>query len=194
MKTAPISPKTLKEALEQFDKQSGSFEITAEMLFAFNYEDYNQLFGLEKKEIQHEAYQRIPVLKNENCVAILMLWGVDNTTAIHDHKNYDGHIKVLKGSLTEVSYRENSNFIEYDGAGIAAEGVVFAEEAGGIHSIVNNSDDVSVSLHVYRTSQLNLEGVRLFDTEKRKIAWLSSKASSCSWNLPESAYKKIRKV
>ena len=65
-----------------------------------------------KRQVPNETYVRIPVY-NDEFVAILMLWGIDNCTAIHDHSNYDGRIKVLKGSLTEVSYRENSNFIEY---------------------------------------------------------------------------------
>lgn len=180
--------------LEDLMLKPGSFDETAEELFAYAYDDYNLLFELDKIPVEAETYKRIPVLKGENCVAWLMVWGIDNATAIHDHKNYDGRIKILKGNLTEVSYRENSNFIEYDGAATVFEGDVFPEEYGGIHSIVNNSDAVSVSLHVYRTSQLNLEGVRIFDTENRKIAWMSENADRCSWHLPQDAYRKIEKI
>jgi hypothetical protein len=55
-----------------------------------------------------------------------------------------------------VYYKETKNFIEYEGAGVAIEGLVFEEEMGGIHSMVNNKSTLSVSLHIYKTSQINL--------------------------------------
>ena len=104
------------------------------------------------EEVPEKTYKRFPVFNTENCVAILMLWGVNNKTAVHDHKNYEGKIKVLKGELTEVYYKETKDFIEYEGAGVAIEGISFAEEMGGIHSIVNNKPTLSVSLHIYKTN------------------------------------------
>ena len=194
MKTDILLGRSLANTLEDLMQHPKNFEETVGELFSYNYKDYNMLFEIDDIAIKNETYKRVPVFKGRDCVALLMLWGVDNTTAIHDHKNYDGAIKVLKGGLTEVSYRENSNFIEYDGVEAVFEGHVFPEEYGGIHSIVNSSDGISVSLHVYRTTQLNLDGVRLFDTEKRRIAWLNEKADYCSWSLPENAYKKIMKI
>lgn len=194
MKTIAKPTKSLTETLENLEKFQLSFDEIVDELFAYSYLDYHFLFKLDDLNVENETYERFPVFQGKNCVAILMLWGIDNTTAIHDHGNYDGRIKVLKGELTEVSYRENDNFIEYDGAGVTHENQSFLEEYGGIHSIVNNSDEISVSLHVYRTSQLNLKGVRIFDTENRRIAWLSEYAASCSWMLPKNAYDKVIKI
>lgn len=186
-----VLTKTLTETLEDLKKGKPHFEDVAEELFRYNYEDFNHLFGISKTHILQRTYDRLPVFKNENCVAILMLWGINNKTAIHDHKNYDGKIKVLKGNLTEIFYKETNDFIEYEGQGIANEGVIFSEDFGGIHSIVNNDATFSVSLHIYQTPQLNLNGVRIFDIENKKWAILNDKATSCSWNLPKDAYKDI---
>lgn len=194
MKTDSIIVKSLVETLEDLVLHPKNFDEIVNELFGYNYKDYNKLFEIDKIDVKNETYIRVPVYNGENCVAILMIWGIDNKTAIHDHNNYDGRIKVLKGELTEVSYRENDNFIEYDGSGTANEGAIFPEEYGGIHSIVNNSDEISVSLHIYSTSQLNLIGVRIFDTENRRIAWLNENATSCSWKLPENAYDKILRI
>ena len=191
MGTETFLKETLVDALENLMLNPKGFEETVQELFKYNYSDYNQWFEIDKMKVERETYKRVPVYRSQECVAILMIWGEDNTTAIHDHVNYDGRIKVLKGKLTEVSYRENSNFIEYNGVGTAVEGQIFPEEYGGVHSIVNNEEGISVSLHVYRTSQLNLKGVRLFDTEKRRVAWLSDTATSCSWKLANEAYEKI---
>ena len=183
--------KNIKYTLENLKKDNISFDIVAENLFSYDYQDYNEIFKIDQIEVPEKTYKRLPVFNNENCVAILMLWGVNNKTAVHDHKNYEGKIKVLKGELTEVYYKETKDFIEFEGAGVAIEGLVFEEEKGGIHSIVNNKNALSVSLHIYKTSELNLDGVRIFDVENKKWAVLTDKAPSCSWNLPEEAFEKI---
>ena len=186
-----IMTKNIKYTLENLKKDNISFDIVAENLFSYDYQDYNEIFKIDQIEVPEKTYRRLPVFNSENCVAILMLWGVNNKTAVHDHKNYEGKIKVLKGELTEVYYKETKDFIEFEGAGVAIEGLVFEEEKGGIHSIVNNKNALSVSLHIYKTSELNLDGVRIFDVENKKWAVLTDKAPSCTWNLPEEAFEKI---
>ncbi len=191
MKCMEIMTKNIKYTLENLKKDNISFDIVAENLFSYDYQDYNEIFKIDQINVPEKTYRRLPVFNNENCVAILMLWGVNNKTAVHDHKNYEGKIKVLKGELTEVYYKETKDFIEFEGAGVAIEGLVFEEEKGGIHSIVNNKNALSVSLHIYKTSELNLDGVRIFDVENKKWAVLTDKAPSCTWNLPEEAFEKI---
>lgn len=183
--------KNLNETLENLKKGNVSFDDVTENLFSYSYEDYNEIFKIDQIEVAEKTYKRLPVFNNDNCVAILMLWGNNNKTAVHDHKNYEGKIKVLKGELTEVYYKETEDFIEYEGAGVAIEDLVFEEELGGIHSIVNNKNVLSVSLHIYKTPELNLSGVRIFDTEKKRWAVLTDKAPSCSWNLPDEAFEKV---
>lgn len=183
--------KNLNETLENLKKGNVSFDDVTENLLSYSFEDYNEIFKIDQIEVAEKTYKRLPVFNNDNCVAILMLWGNNNKTAVHDHKNYEGKIKVLKGELTEVYYKETEDFIEYEGAGVAIEGLVFEEELGGIHSIVNNKNVLSVSLHIYKTPELNLSGVRIFDTEKKKWAVLTDKAPSCSWNLPDEAFEKV---
>lgn len=188
------SVKNLTHVIEKLQSRNAGFNEVVEELFPFNFQDYNEIFKIDSNDIPEKTYKRLPVFNNQNCVAILMLWGVGNKTAIHDHKNYNGMIKVLKGNLTEIYYNEKDNFIELGGEGIAPEGAIFEEEFGGIHSIVNNETTYSVSLHIYQTPQLNLNGVRIFDVENKKWAVLNEKAASCSWNLPEEAFENIYSV
>lgn len=189
-----IINKTLSSTFESLKNNSANFNTVVEELFSYNFDEYNQVFNIDSIDIPEKTYKRLPVFNNENCVAILMLWGVGNKTAVHDHKNYNGMIKVLKGNLTEIYYNEKDDFIELGGEGVAPEGAIFEEEFGGIHSIVNNETTYSVSLHIYQTPQLNLNGVRIFDVENKKWAVLNEKAASCSWNLPEEAFENIYSV
>ena len=96
----------LQDVLNNIKQKNVSFEEAVEALFQFNYQDYNAIFKIDEVEIPHKAYLRLPVFNNENCVAILMLWGVENKTAIHDHKNYDGRIKAVSYTHLDVYKRQ----------------------------------------------------------------------------------------
>lgn len=182
-----------KVLLDLKRKKNLNFEDVCDLLFTFQYKDFDKLFQISSLEVPNEKCIRIPVYDDE-FVAVLKIWGINNNSAIRDHSNYDAKIKVLKGSLTEVSYRENSNFIEYDSKATARTGDLLMEEQTDINSIINNSEEISVSIHVYRTSKLRLEGVRIFDTENRRIAILSAEAKSCSLSLPKNNYQKIIQI
>lgn len=182
-----------KILLDLKTKKNLSFDDVCDLLFTFQFKDFDELFQITPLEVPDETFMRIPVYHGE-FVAALKIWGVNHYSAIRDHSNYDAKIKVLKGSLTEVSYRENSNFIEYDSKATARMGDLLMEEQTDINSIINNSEGISVSIHVYRTPKLRLEGVRIFDTETRRIAYLSEEAKACSWKLPENSYKNIIQI
>ncbi|MBF5027069.1 cysteine dioxygenase [Planobacterium oryzisoli] len=187
----PRKPRPLLLTLESLSASPKHFSKTVESLFRYGYEDYNEVFHLDQHLEELKDYRRLEVLKGIGCSAILMLWGKDNQTAIHDHRTNHVKIKVLQGTLTQVCYRENPNFIEYNGVDTAHKDQSFSKQCEGIHSIINMEEGPSVSLHVYRTQDINLKGVRLFDTVKRRIAYLSASADSYSWSLPSEAYEKI---
>lgn len=191
MRTETATTFSLVETLETLKTHTANYNEAAEELFSFSFSDYNLLFELDRFSVSPETFIKVPVLETENFTAVIVLWGVDKGTAIHDRTQYDGRIKVLKGSLTEVSFRENDNFIEYNGTETAHTNEIFPEGQGGVHSFTNISDDVSVSLHIYRPSQKNLDGIRIFDTENRRIGWLNQHATAFSWQLPKNSYSKI---
>ncbi|WP_226065151.1 cysteine dioxygenase [Kaistella polysaccharea] len=193
MKTPP-GLQNLEQVLADLKaKKNLSFEEICDLLFTFQFKDFDELFQITPLEVPDETFMRVPIYHGD-FVAALKIWGVNHYSAIRDHSNYDAKIKVLKGSLTEVSYRENMNFIEYDSRAIARVGDILVEEQTDINSMINNSEGISVSLHVYRTPKLRLENVRIFDTEQRRIAHLSNLAKSCSWIAPENSYKKIAQI
>lgn len=174
-------------------KKALSFDEFCELLFTIKFEDFDEMFGISDLKVPTETYLTIPVIQAD-FTAFLKVWGIKNYSSIRDHKNYDSKIKVLKGSLTEVNYRENSNFIEYDSKAIIRTGEIFVEEQSDINSIINNSEDISVSLHIYRSPEVHLADVRIFDTEKRKIGILSREAKSCNWEIPNNSFQKITQL
>ncbi|KIA83728.1 hypothetical protein OA84_09650 [Kaistella solincola] len=190
----PIGLQKLEQVLADLKaKNSLSFEEVCDLLFTFHIKDFEEIYQISALEIPAETCMRIPVFQGE-FFAALKIWGINYCSVIRDHVNYDTKLKVLKGSLTEISYRENDNFIEYDSRATAKEGDILIEKTTDINSIINNSDEITVSLHVYRTPKLNVENVRIFDTEQRRIGQLSHHATVCSWKAVDNHFKKITQI
>ncbi len=174
----------LAEILRQLtDGTPRGFEEFCTMFFRFNYIDFDEYFGLSALTPVPEQCIQIPVFRGK-FIAELLLWGPDTCTAIYDHSIFEVNIKVLEGLLTEVHYRENQNFIEYDGVTTSLAGHIFPHEQTGIQALVNSSGGRSASLHLFNTSVFNLSGVRIFDTLRRKVLQLSGTSESCPWYQP----------
>ena len=94
-------------------KKSLSFEDVCDLLFTFQFKDFDELFQISPLEVPNETFMRIPVYHDE-FVAALKIWGTNNDSAIRDHSNYDAKIKVLKGSLTARLFKQNQKPVELD--------------------------------------------------------------------------------
>jgi cysteine dioxygenase len=180
----------LPEALNFIIENGCNFNEVKDILFKYDYKDFEKLFHPEIAEVEAGTYFRMSVY-NGRCCVFIMLWGPDARTAIHDHMDYDGYVKILKGSLSEINYVPNDDFIIMGEEKSGTVGDSFYAGRGAIHSVVNKSSELSVSLHVYNTNQPGLEGVRIFDIEKRLIGILNKKAKRSSWDISEACFGKI---
>lgn len=183
----------LPEALNFIIEKNSNFNEVKDILFKYNYSDFKDLFHPEVAEVEDGTYFRMPVF-NGRCSVFIMLWGPDAFTAIHDHKDYDGYVKILKGSLSEIDYIPSNGFIIRGEERSGSEGDSLYAAKGAIHSVINRSKELSVSLHVYNTDQPGLKGVRIFDIEKRLIGLLNEKAKRSSWDISEACFSDIIKV
>jgi predicted metal-dependent enzyme (double-stranded beta helix superfamily) len=183
----------LPDALNFIIESSCNFNEVRDILFKYDYKDFEDLFHPEEAEVEDGTYFRMPVY-NGRCSVFIMLWGPNAETAIHDHKDYDGYVKILKGSLNEINYITSDGFIAKGEEISGSTGDSLYADYGAIHCVINRSKELSVSLHVYNTSQPGLKGVRIFDFGKRLIGILNEKAKRSSWDIPEAGFSKIIKV
>jgi cysteine dioxygenase len=193
MEPVIIKKAELGDVINFLIENRSDFREVTEMLFMYDYKDFERIFHPEMVGIEKGAYVRMPVFTG-NCCVFLMLWGIDSVTAIHDHKDYDGNVKILKGTLDEINYLPFGGFIKKGAEKSRPEGDVSYFESNAIHSVNNGSPDFSVSLHVYNTIQPGLGGVRIFDLEKRLIGILNDKAKRSSWEIPEDCLSAVVKV
>jgi cysteine dioxygenase len=185
--------KKLPEALNFIIESSSNFIEVKDILFRYDYKDFQDLFHPERAEVGAGTYFRMPVYQGR-CSVFMMLWGPGAFTAIHDHKDYDGYVKILKGSLTEIDYFPSGGFIARGEERTGSQGDSLYADRGAIHSVINRTTELAVSLHVYNTDQRGLKGVRIFDLDKRVIGILNEKARRSSWDISESCFSEIIEV
>jgi cysteine dioxygenase len=193
MDTVSIEKCDLPDAINNIIRNKCNFIEVRDLLFKYDYRDFEKMFQPEKAYIETGTYMRMPVYTGDCCV-FLMLWGANSKTAIHDHRDYDGKVKILKGRLSEVNYIPTEGFIVKGKEITGSAGDELDVPHGAIHTISNLSQELSVSLHVYNTNQPGLEEVRIFDLERRLIGVLNGKAKRSSWEIPESCFRIIKKV
>ena len=120
----------------------------------------------------------------------MLVWGGKAVTDIHDHAASTAKIKVLQGKIKEQKYSVGNGF-NIDCEMIYSTGNTFDESPNDIHRVTNVSNDFSISLHIHNTDSPTLDGVRIFDSENRKVGYLNSSAKSSTWNQPPSAIDKL---
>jgi len=185
--------KELPEALNFIIESGSNFNEVKDILFKYDYKDFKDLFHPERAEVGEGTYFRMAVY-NGRCSVFMMLWGPNAITAIHDHKDYDGYVKILKGSLTEIDYLPSDGFITRGEERSGSQGDSLYADRGAIHCVLNRTTELAVSLHVYNTDQPGLKGVRIFDFEKRLIGILNEKAKRSSWDISEACFGEIIEV
>jgi len=138
-------------------------------------------------------YCRIPLL-HDFVSMYLMYWPGGATSSIHEHKNFQGLIRVLEGELYEKEFLWNTwdNSLELHSEEMYGIGSILKEEKDAIHQVINACASAPViSLHVYFPPTQSLCGSRLFDPISGRIATLSNKAQNFSWQQPVEAFQSI---
>jgi predicted metal-dependent enzyme (double-stranded beta helix superfamily) len=108
----------------------------------YNSEDWKKFISINEK-----SYDRIMVYKNENIEIYIITWNSNQNARIHDHSEKGCYLKILQGCLEEKIYDNELNLLSTN---IIKEGdISFMHNKIGFHSIHNNTNKISVSLHIY---------------------------------------------
>lgn len=135
--------------------------------------DLNQGFGIH---LLHEE-------PDHTLAVFAVSWLPNRGTLVHDHGTWAVVVGV-DGPERNVFYEriDDASLPGYAELRVVGEktfgaGEVLAMPAGGLHSIWNETDAVTVSLHVYG-KHLNHTGRSQFDPEKRTVAPLAVRVES----------------
>ncbi|MCX6243443.1 MAG: cysteine dioxygenase family protein [Bacteroidetes bacterium] len=147
--------------------------------------------GPDTIDLPDNQYYRIPVYKGTSTV-LLMLWNPGARTAIHDHQNGRGMVKVLKGKVREEYFQFHEGELKLLSDNVYVPGQILPVAADRIHSISNAQREFSVTLHVYETPSECLEGVSLYDPQLRRVGLLNNHAVRASWKEKPEAFSNVR--
>lgn len=98
-----------------------------------------------------EAYTRNCIFRNENFELLLLCWGKNQTTPIHDHGGEQCWVYQIKGDIEEIRYDENNEGdLEATNKKTLTPGkITYMDDSLGFHALENNNDDKALTLHIY---------------------------------------------
>lgn len=95
-------------------------------------------------------YTRRVVYRDHNIDIILIAWTPHQESGPHDHPNRGCIVRMLAGLLLEQEFVINNNNLEFvHEHSLEANKLGYQEGCLGIHNMINPTDQISVSLHVY---------------------------------------------
>lgn len=101
-------------------------------------------------KVNELSYNRSVVLTTSQIEIVVITWNIHQKSKIHDHPEKGCLLKIISGSLIEESYQNNNNVMTLKNEKILAiNDIGYQEGANGLHKIINNHDDITVSLHIY---------------------------------------------
>eukprot|EP00834_Sanchytrium_tribonematis_P007741 NODE_752_length_4215_cov_0.325559.p4 type:complete len:210 gc:universal NODE_752_length_4215_cov_0.325559:1369-740(-) len=91
-------------------------------------------------------YTRHLVYGNANYTILVLCWGPNQKSPIHDHGNSHCFMKILQGELHEIQYNGDLQVKQHQ---ILLENDLAYIQTSGIHQVGNHSNENAVSLHIY---------------------------------------------
>lgn len=136
------------------------------------------------------------ILRMSPFEVVLLHWPPGVESAIHHHEGFWGYVLCLEGEVENVEYSFDPVQAELREVGAlrVRQGGVLAEPDGTIHKIVNPSrENALVTLHFYAPALETLDGMVLFDSEKRWLAELNAEATTASFHQDERGFRRLEK-
>jgi cysteine dioxygenase len=110
--------------------------------------DYNDIDWKQYVKIDDKRYCRNKIFENDNFEIFVISWNKNQNAPIHDHSCNGCWLKVLSGELIENRYKTDSLEL-YQSNFMKTNDVSFMKNDIGYHSILNASDEIAITFHVY---------------------------------------------
>jgi len=107
-------------------------------------------YGMDWKKYQQvdlETYNRNKVYGNNDFELFVITWVPGQESPVHDHPKGGCWLRLLTGELNETVFDMRDNTIQ--NKIILSNGPSFMHNDIGFHKIINKSDKLSTSLHLY---------------------------------------------
>jgi len=149
-----------KTIIELGNKVSRELENGKTLLESYKYLELykgldwlNYLYKDLAQDQKHiKSHQRFIVYSDKNIDVVLIIWNSHIECQPHDHPHNGCLLKLMCGNLLEREFLKTNEFFLFKQYNLLQEGSIYYQEGDYIHSIRNNSNDLSCSLHIYAPS------------------------------------------
>ena len=186
---------TLIDTIRSTTPPDFDFEWMGELVRSIRIEDLDMTGCIPSIEGMTDNYARNILLLDPFEVVVLH-WPPGVESAIHHHEGFWGYVLCVEGEVENVEYTYDAERRELrEGTALRVRaGGVLPEPDGTIHKIVNPSPDKPlVTVHFYAPALDTLDGMVLFDAEKRWLGELNETATTASFSQDESGFRRLEK-
>ena len=110
-------------------------------------QNYNSFDWRNYIKYRENTYTKNLIHRNSSYELFIIVWDKKIKSKIHDHSNNGCTFKLLEGHLKEDVYCKNLELKQTNKYSL--NDISYIDNSLGYHLIENNSNNVSVSLHLY---------------------------------------------
>lgn len=181
---------SLLDALSSFEDKDLTYHALGQWVRSFPFTQLDYQPYLPKAD-RADDYAR-NILTLEPLEAVLIHWPPGVRSAVHHHEGFYGYVVVLEGMLQDRTFTYRDKVLKEDRVLQAFAGGIIDEPDGVIHELGNiDPDQPAVTLHLYYPPLETLEGLRIFDLDKRRIGTLNETAPTASWQNPIECFSSL---
>lgn len=157
---------TLDQLLEVLPNCSGQDYVDLVKRIELSPSDFSNFI-----QYNTDCYTRNVIDRTEKYELILLCWENGQDTPIHCHNSQECWVYTLQGSFIEnrYSYEEDTGEMELEHSmQLNAGRFSYMNDDMGYHSLHNNYDGQTLSLHLYMNP---IDECRIYDPETKELSW-----------------------
>ena len=133
----------MRSLIELIEYVKVDFKNSIKYLEEYLENDYKKYIHVNEMK-----YNRERIYIDDEIEVLIITWGKNQESKIHDHSENGCFLKILEGSLEENVFSNDLNSVKKR---VLKKGnISYMDNKIGLHSVKNNSDDkVCVSIHIY---------------------------------------------
>ena len=142
----PKSITTVKELVETLkNKPPGNSYLQVLKLIDIPLDEFEKYITWNR-----DRYTRNCLINTDDFELLLVCWEKDHKSAVHDYHTNMAWVKTIKGQLKEERFMEFDGKLErVSSVHLGKEDFSYLAEPIAIHRYMNNTDDRTISLHLY---------------------------------------------
>lgn len=133
-----------EELLKIYDTNKNDIKYLSPVLSRYCGNDWKKYIKIDKDKYNRH---KVPLKNNKYFDIYILTWYKYQNSEIHDHSENGCLLKILDGTLYEHVYSKNLSYKEKNE--MNKNDISYMDNSIGYHKIINSSENITYSLHIY---------------------------------------------